>query len=56
MPKTIIPPPGTGTPIAPFSPGALAEGIVRLASDPERLAQWRHRSDQTLGLMQSEPK
>ena len=27
-----------------------------LASDPERLAQWRRRSDQTLGLMQSEPK
>ena len=25
-------------------------------TDPERLAQWRRRSDQTLGLMQSEPK
>ena len=28
MPKTVITPPGTGTPIAPFSPGALADGIV----------------------------
>jgi aminoacrylate peracid reductase len=28
MPKTIILPPGTGTPIAPFSPGTLADGIV----------------------------
>lgn len=28
MPKTIITPPGTGTPIAPFSPGTLADGIV----------------------------
>lgn len=28
MPKTVIIPPGTGTPIAPFSPGTLADGIV----------------------------
>jgi len=28
MPKTIILPPGTGVPIAPFSPGTLADGVV----------------------------
>ncbi|HVY18189.1 MAG TPA: pyrimidine utilization protein C [Rhodopila sp.] len=28
MPKTIVLPPGTTTPIAPFSPGTLADGIV----------------------------
>jgi aminoacrylate peracid reductase len=28
MPKTVITPPGTGTPIAPFSPGTLADGVV----------------------------
>jgi aminoacrylate peracid reductase len=28
MPKTVILPPGTGTPIAPFSPGTLADGVV----------------------------
>jgi aminoacrylate peracid reductase len=28
MPKTIVTPPGTGTPIAPYSPGALADGIL----------------------------
>src|ERR1700712_247028 len=28
MPKTIVVPPGTGTPIAPFSPGTLADGIL----------------------------
>ncbi len=28
MPKTIVVPPGTGIPIAPFSPGTLADGIV----------------------------
>jgi aminoacrylate peracid reductase len=28
MPKTVITPPGAGTPIAPFSPGTLADGIV----------------------------
>jgi aminoacrylate peracid reductase len=28
MPKTIVIPPGTGTPIAPFSPGTMADGIV----------------------------
>jgi aminoacrylate peracid reductase len=28
MPKTIVLPPGTGTPIAPFSPGTMADGIV----------------------------
>ena len=28
MPKTVITPPGKGTPIAPFSPGTLADGIV----------------------------
>lgn len=28
MPKTIVLPPGTGTPIAPFSPGTLADGVV----------------------------
>jgi malate dehydrogenase (quinone) len=27
-----------------------------LGRDPEQLAQWRRRSDQTLGLMRSEPK
>jgi aminoacrylate peracid reductase len=28
MPKTVITPPGTGKPIAPFSPGTLTDGIV----------------------------
>jgi aminoacrylate peracid reductase len=28
MPKTVITPPGTVTPIAPFSPGTLANGVV----------------------------
>ena len=28
MPKTVILPPGTGTPIAPFSPGTLADWVV----------------------------
>ena len=28
MPKTIVTPPGTSTPIAPFSPGTMADGIV----------------------------
>ncbi|GAN77327.1 pyrimidine utilization protein C [Acidisphaera rubrifaciens] len=28
MPKTIITPPGTTTPIAPFSPGTMADGVV----------------------------
>ena len=28
MPKTIVMPPGTTTPIAPFSPGTLADGVV----------------------------
>src|ERR1700723_3659700 len=28
MPKTIVVPPGTSTPIAPFSPGTLADGII----------------------------
>ncbi|MDB5846587.1 MAG: pyrimidine utilization protein [Rhodoferax sp.] len=28
MPKTAIIPPGTGTPIAPFVPGTLADGVV----------------------------
>jgi aminoacrylate peracid reductase len=28
MPKTIVLPPGTTTPIAPFSPGTLADGVV----------------------------
>jgi aminoacrylate peracid reductase len=28
MPKTILAPPGTGTPIARFSPGTMADGIV----------------------------
>ena len=28
MPQTVITPPGTGTPIAPFSPGGLADGVV----------------------------
>jgi aminoacrylate peracid reductase len=28
MPKQVIIPPGTGTPIAPFVPGTLADGIV----------------------------
>jgi aminoacrylate peracid reductase len=28
MPKTVIIPPGTPTPIAPFSPGTLADGVV----------------------------
>jgi len=28
MPKTVITPPGTRTPIAPFSPGTLADGVV----------------------------
>ena len=28
MPKTIIVPPGTTKPIAPFSPGTMADGIV----------------------------
>ena len=28
MPKTIVIPPGASTPIAPFSPGTLADGVV----------------------------
>ncbi|MEQ4583372.1 MAG: pyrimidine utilization protein C, partial [Pantoea agglomerans] len=28
MPKSIIVPPGTTTPIAPFVPGTLADGVV----------------------------
>jgi aminoacrylate peracid reductase len=28
MPKTIVTPPGTGTPLAPYSPGALADGVL----------------------------
>ncbi|EPT3175288.1 pyrimidine utilization protein C [Yersinia enterocolitica] len=28
MPKTIITPPASGTPLAPFSPGTLADGVV----------------------------
>ncbi|THD79852.1 MAG: pyrimidine utilization protein C [Phenylobacterium sp.] len=28
MPKTVITPPGTGTPIAPYSPGTMADGVV----------------------------
>ncbi|EKN6364670.1 pyrimidine utilization protein C [Yersinia enterocolitica] len=28
IPKTIITPPGSGTPLAPFSPGTLADGVV----------------------------
>ncbi|EKN3568629.1 pyrimidine utilization protein C [Yersinia enterocolitica] len=28
MPKTIITPLGSGTPLAPFSPGTLADGVV----------------------------
>lgn len=28
MPKTIVLPPGTTTPIAPFSPGTMADGVV----------------------------
>src|ERR1700709_531140 len=28
MPKTIVLPPGTSTPIAPFSPGTMAAGVV----------------------------
>ena len=28
MPRTVITPPGTPTPIAPFSPGTLADGVV----------------------------
>lgn len=28
MPKTVVTPPGTQTPIAPFSPGTLADGVV----------------------------
>jgi aminoacrylate peracid reductase len=28
MPKSIVLPPGTSTPIAPFSPGTLADGVV----------------------------
>ncbi len=28
MPKTLITPPGSGTPLAPYSPGTLADGVV----------------------------
>lgn len=28
MPKTVITPPGAQTPIAPFSPGTMADGVV----------------------------
>jgi aminoacrylate peracid reductase len=28
MPKTVVLPPGTSAPIAPFSPGTIADGIV----------------------------
>jgi aminoacrylate peracid reductase len=28
MPKTVIIPPGSGTPIAPYSPGVVADGVL----------------------------
>jgi len=28
MPKTIVVPPGTGKPLAPYSPGTLADGVL----------------------------
>ena len=28
MPKTVLIPPGTQTPIAPFSPGTMADGVI----------------------------
>jgi aminoacrylate peracid reductase len=28
MPKSVVVPPGSGTPIAPFSPGTTADGVV----------------------------
>jgi len=28
MPKQIVSPPGTGVPLAPYSPGTLADGVV----------------------------
>ena len=28
MPKTVVLPPGTSAPVAPFSPGTMADGIV----------------------------
>ncbi len=28
MPKSIVVPPGTGVPLAPYSPGTLADGVV----------------------------
>jgi aminoacrylate peracid reductase len=28
MPKTVIIPPGSGVPIAPYSPGAMADGVL----------------------------
>ena len=28
MPKSIVLPPGTGVPLAPYSPGTLADGVV----------------------------
>ena len=31
MPKTVIVPPGTPAPIAPYSPGTMADGIVYVA-------------------------
>jgi aminoacrylate peracid reductase len=31
MPKTAIVPPGTATPLAPYSPGTLADGVVYVA-------------------------
>jgi aminoacrylate peracid reductase len=31
MPKSIVLPPGTSTPIAPFSPGTMADGVVYIS-------------------------
>jgi enamine deaminase RidA (YjgF/YER057c/UK114 family) len=41
MPKSVIIPPGTSTPIAPFVPGTLADGVVYVSGTlPLKTTTW----------------
>ena len=65
MPKTIVIPPGTGKPLAPYSPGALADGVLyvsgTLAFDKDNnvvhvgdaAAQTRHVLDTIKGVVET---
>lgn len=65
MPKTIITPPGTGTPIAPFSPGTMADGVVYVSGTlpfdkdnnvvhvGDAAAQTRHVLDTIKGVIET---